>query len=915
MKIVFNNINTVIDDDVINNTILSLTTDINDKTLNFSFMNCNLFRSLDLSKLDLDNFILQEIIIDNCDNFKTLIPPLSKITCQKLTLANLPNLLTIPKEIFTNIHYTSDIRIVECIQLNAIPSFKNQDCNIYIDNIAVNNIKGLLKNITVQKSNQINITLKNLSKLSTIEKTLFQNLDVDNYNLIIDNCSNFDIPEITGKFRELAIKNCHISNSFTYHGSKLSDLFFISYGYKKEESNYTSLDLQNNYIKNVNLSGEFRTINLNYNLLKDIDLSQVKFKSIYLQNNYLTNIIFGKDNLDLDSIDLDNNLLTSLIIPNVNFLQLSIRRNPLHELITFSSKRSYISGTFYNNFPIFSGNSELKTLMPGYKSKIVDNSPIIESYVIDNNLPISEIIKKLRHIRDRVNLNINNVVVYNNIDNTDPGCLNLVPIDNENINFVVKRKQLLNDNNKIILPSISSLKLLTLDDLIVRLSVFTTSELNRAYGPFIYTNIVDICNQIYVKIHDLQMFYLYSPNEDKLDIYNYQDNNGDYSNIYLYFKDTDNKINTITIKDIILNSYFDSSGEIIINNPRYKYVDYDDYDYDEVRIAEALRNLNQDIPKNLDFFQIKELYNTINITTDNRFKGNCYHSIGYRINHGILGNYLSKLDNFIKETEKNNFYLEYRSRYLNFSDNVKLEIKNFLWEFFIYVIWSRHWKGWLYDFPLDYNKENVCRNQERFRNFRVNQFIVNNLYNNLSLQALDFINKLPVIYYRFKQNYNIDPKYKTISHIINYINSDNCIGMIGDTMIGTAYINICFVLLTDNYKLDDKSRLVLEKDFNNNLITMTLYLVNLEIEELNKEISEFNRDYENIYQGQLNKLLNDKDAVINTDKIIGKRNFKRQQRRILRLEETLKFGHQQPHYFYANDIRIKRATHFSSEKL
>ena len=869
MSVNFNNIRTLITPEDI---VKKAKENINSETthINISINNCDKLSYLDLyGILEDTNIRSVKLHIDSCVNFEGILSLQGSYKLKEsfiklklksyeegdffenslefkqyeknlnhefiftaFNIANLPSMLEIDDDLFMHFNF-DDFYIDNCKKLAYIPSFKNKNFkSLSLHNVGVIRLEGILEYYDdfIFSNKYSSINLDNLFNIETIEKTIFNCPDIE-VNLTINKVKIPHINKITGKFTEFILNSCDIK-----------EICPIS------SKNLMTLNLDNNLLKTITLIGSFEEIHINENLLSFVDLSKViSVNNIYMNSNYITDIIFN-DIKDLAILSLSYNLITHLDLSAFSKIsdEIILLYNPLVEVLYYprvpTKTKISISTCYY--YPIYFTNENISIHLI-FNDYNIDDSPYMSKFLeyrstFPENLSSKEIQTLVHKFNDDylpANIRDHFRYLYSRIDFTDPGFSDEIidyddpsKIDNE---FITNYK----NRGIITLPSINKLKTYSLDDLTKLLSskYLTTSELNRFYGPFIYSDPNKLYKLIYRKIHNTKPFFIKGNSFDNLDIRNYDDKDGDYSNIRIIYEGQ----KVLTLKEIKRLMYIDPSGELAITNPLYITIDNMDDEqqkliYKTYNTPETFQRYFEDLNRGkfptLTLNEIKKLreflFNFLTPATNYYLNNN---NTSFQI-YNILNDY-------IKSIGINTLYKDYRLTYLNLPKNVQQEIELFLWEFFIYTIWSRQWKGWDYNFPLDYKV--VCENQVRFANFRINKVILDGIYNKLSPQALKFINSLRAVYYQWGNNIKLDTNYPTLVSIIDHINKGNCIGVAGIPMLGTIYLTICFVLLTDNHSLQDDNLKVLQNLFNDAFKNYAPKLIELELQELEKQIQIF----------------------------------------------------------------------------
>lgn len=311
------------------------------------------------------------------------------------------------------------------------------------------------------------------------------------------------------------------------------------------------------------------------------NLSLTNFGKQYFKNTYDTNldvtivnckgINIGTINTDIDVLTIDNCQLRKCpkLSDNITAYYCQFTNNFLtkvHKSLAKIKNYLNISGNFITDIDVFNNSpllpltldlsrnfiSKLKlTKLP--KNLILDNNNIVN---IDDILKIPDIkisvknnyckepVKPLTNTEIRLQKSLKSLKSSKNslvkiIDDTDPGYIgNGSDNDINKTKFINKRRKMVTDNTVYVLPSIAKLLKLPEHKFKLTLFGFSNSELNRAYGPFIYDSYQDLYNKIYDKVTGHSTMLLIGNSFDKLDIYNYTDKYGRLSNFLLKINNT-----------------------------------------------------------------------------------------------------------------------------------------------------------------------------------------------------------------------------------------------------------------------------------------------------------------------------------------------------------------------------------------
>ena len=869
---------------------------IPDKTylLSLVLQNCPNFEELDLSMIPI-NFKVFQLTVSNCNSLTTLKGFKEVINCNKFVIESCNEIEEFDNDLFNNLRLINTISFADCKKLRYIPelnigksTLNNLDVSLdfYFDNIMINNL--VLKSHGIESIVYVKFFIKNLPNLRQINKDFY-------------NCGNKEICQRFFNIKHcplLVLPNQQISTFITFN---ITDCNIP----RISVSNIHNISITFCKLKSIDIDGYMGSITLDNNYLTSLDLSKVIIisgNSLSCNSNYIRDIKFNISKFsNIKVIAVENNELTSLNLLNFrNIETLYARDNPLRKLFLYTENRNIIYIDYLPYYPICN-NSKIGHFYepePDFTKKITDD---LSSKTYSELTDYYENLYSQLDFKESLS-NFNTKISSNKFDPTDFG-LDLVRNVVSQINKDGRSKL-----KNIRLPSINFLKTLSLPDMNSTLDVFTPSEINRAYGPFIYKNFDNnIVDQVYNKIHNVKTFYLVGNDNDKLDLINY---NSFFDDIRINFK---NKT-ILTIKEIINLTIRDKSGNIKIQNPLYQEIDIlPDMTYEELVRQEELAN--NGINKFLLKSEIKELTEFLEIIV----KSSLYvYKLSYR---PIISSYYQELLYFIDNNT--NIYEEYRQHYLLLNVKDQEDVKMFFWEFFIYVIWSRHWKGWYNVFPM-IAKNEECHNQIRFMNFSVNQQIINDLYNNMSVDAKNFIMNIAMVNYRWEDTYKIDHAIKNIPDLIRIINSNNCMGITGDLIIGSIYLDIVLILLDSDFTIKTEAdRQILAKNFNEEFKIIAPKLIDLEISVLKDRIHNYYEHEDKIYQSNLRKFL-DKgiskaNAKIQTDLVMekltdlrDKRYNKEYETRLQKTLEFIKDGYPIP-TFYPDQHHIKLASHYENE--
>ena len=832
-----------------------------------------------------------DLSIDNCFNFQKIlsveksfenlskkIPDLTdlkeykKLFVKKLFLnlnfSNLPLFEYVDRTLFKCLYKT--LRIYNCKKLNYLPSFKNS----YVSQINLSKIPItiLVDFLYIEKGKDYRDDPSYFPRDNGYSFGREINLkDLPN----LENIGNLPLKTATDVGGYLTIENCKSIKIDEIIG-KFKRIIITDCNLKKFPK-------------------------LNYKVLNQLELSE----------NFLTEIPTIKSNR-LMRVDFRNNYLTSIDLTHVNFY-LNLRYNYISKVILPSIDN--VKGARVDlHCNLICDDLERD---PNYNSSIdinyYDNTPLNKFNIFIQGNPINAI-------------EVSNSVYANSLNFSDY----------VNLEFFKKKRLEKHGNNPIILPSVNKLRELSLENIVlmIRENYLTPLELNRAYGPFIYglfiygnnpISIENLAQIIFEKVNNEKAFYLKGNDFDNLDLFNYDDVNGNYTNIRFIYK---NK-KVLTFREIKQLTYLDPSGDVKITNPLYLTIDDVSEEkqeklYKKYPSQESLNNYfaerNRGIEPILSYSEVHDLYKLITYVIIN---SNNEEFFKYYFNNvSLLKDYHMTLSNYIANIEKNIIFDAAHNKYQNFSPKIQSEIEEFLWEFFIYTIWSRQWLGWDYQFPLDYKE--VCENQVRFMNFRVNKEILDKMYFKLSAQAKSFIDDIPAVYYQWGNTYNIDSNFKNMYEIMYHINKGQCIGIAGIAMISTSYLAICFILLSTNHKLDPDNRENLKNLFNEAFKKYAPRLIRLELEELKSQISDFgkgNKMMLDLYTKDFEKegfSLEDAKTRAKNKLLAGEEwNFTKHNTRVKRYQDTLKFisSNKEVPTFYPDIEHIANPEHPEPEKL
>ena len=345
--------------------------------------------------------------------------------------------------------------------------------NINYDNYSLKGIEKLtnLKNISLYSDGRYNVDNLDLSNLNNLEDITFDNIGLEEKDLVINNNSNL---------RSISISNTNLENIKLQGNSALQNVrIYDNFDLKK-------LKLSGDELSNVEIS--------NNKKLNDVSLDSINLESLNIYGNNITELdtsnisslkrLDADDNkissLNLDSLEnlthleIENNNIKSLNLSNLaNLTNLEISGNPLQELVFNGQSIDDLSLYNVPELREIRGFETLKELeeMQIFNSSIeelnVSNLNKLESLVVSfSNL------KRINGINDLKNLKSLGLS-YNSIEKLDLSNLDLLmtglshaPYENQEI-YMLKGTTV-NYKPNLVLPNSISARRYNEDDSIVK---------------------------------------------------------------------------------------------------------------------------------------------------------------------------------------------------------------------------------------------------------------------------------------------------------------------------------------------------------------------------------------------------------------------------------------------------------------
>ena len=844
--------------------------DDDDIEVNPHFRHLGLINNLNLRHVTV-NLNLRELYIENCpissvinlDNCYLKNIYLKNTDFRHLKLTRFIRTVDIDNCPMSDLKIDVGISLVRFIMKNTnirhLPAFRQYDD----DNMNMYENRNRILN---------NVELHNLKNLMTIHTSYFY---TNRFKMV--NCPNIMLEDLyytPYQMGYIIISDCNLTSipKFMFNEDEKSRISSLVYSHNNLQSlnsedftntNSIVLDFSYNCFKNCEYFKNIRCnrLNLEYNLLETF-VTRVYTDDLNISNNRLKFVDFSK-------------------YQNINV-------NARNNYIEFykNAERTTNLDLRFNNISFYydpqDSNCEL------------DYNPLNEDYKnYQTYLKYKDTIKKYfnieydeqswyQYVRNITNISYENTLNYT-IDNfgfdyTDPGfymnkvydndeLLGISSID-ETLDFMARNnfQECRQRSYNSVMPLVSDLKLLNRFDLENALNSYTNLEINREYGPIVYSSLEELFDNLYDRINaSLQTLLLGYKNNS---IYSEPHFCGKIDDILL-------QINNITfnLTDLVRYSSINKlTDTLYITNPLSDHDHYDDY---------------------LNLSQIRQLYKILTAFND-KVKP------AYNFDINVQRDFYNMMDKYLKNFAINDFLDRQRDLYDQLSDNDRKAVKLFFWEFFVYGLFARHWKGWLYNYPLAYNDNDVCENQQRFVNFRVNQDIILDLYDKLSLPSKMFINKIPMLNFDWIASIKISHDYINIANVMNIIsNGKQCMGYAGDVLIATGYIILVKVILGTFDLSDDKQRVTAEIIFNDQFQKESKGLVSIENNYLDRYIQDSNLM---ISKGKI--------KYTRLERIKHNQRLQRHQDNLTYLNENKKLS-----YFYADNKHVTPSKHHDSETI
>ena len=379
--------------------------------------------------------------------------------------------------------------------LNIYNSHFNKDFEIpNVYEIEINSCQNL-RSITINDgSNVKNIFLRNLIDLIDVNELFLEDYSFNNVS--IQECRNVSIQHksfaIKSQIQELYINDCCLKHCPTL------------------EYNMDILDLNNNYLKDLDPSINYvqQTLNVYNNFITDISNIGLNCVDINISNNRLSTLFLNNSHFKI--INARNNLLTIVDICETGskLEYLDLRDNYLKELwfLKIADTKCYLDKNWID-----------------FVDFINTNNIDIKDYIHKNHY---NKIKFIENFQQNLHLQNHNFMFDGMIDLTDPGMYKFSTTGLNSRKFLIQRNKM----TIISLPSVSKIRGQSKDYLIDQLTGFTNSEINRAYGPFIYSSMPDLYDKVYQKVNNQKAFVIKGEN---MTIYHHvNDENCDISGIF-----------------------------------------------------------------------------------------------------------------------------------------------------------------------------------------------------------------------------------------------------------------------------------------------------------------------------------------------------------------------------------------------